>query len=55
MNQIQIITMIHNIHNDSYMKRWSLDVVLNVELRLLFLKALWKWTQYLYCYVLRYY
>jgi len=27
--------MIHNINIDSYMKRWSLGVVLNAELRLL--------------------
>jgi len=26
--------MIHNINNDSYMKRWGLGVVLNAELRL---------------------
>jgi len=26
--------MIPNIHNDSYMKRWSVGVVLNAELRL---------------------
>jgi len=27
--------MIHNIHHDSYIKRWSLGAVLNAELRLL--------------------
>jgi len=31
MNQIQIITMIHNIHHDSYTKRWSLGVRLALK------------------------
>jgi len=31
MNQIQIITMIPNINNDSYMKRWSLGVRLTLK------------------------